>query len=95
MMAKLEHGRWIVDCAADDCRAVLFADRAACECRDESVCDHPTVPCGAPIVAVFPDDRANIDGLVSRRPRRLNRNWTPGETVEALKAENLLHGVGI
>ena len=95
MNAYLEHGRWIVACSADDCRAVLFADRSVCECNDESVCDHLSIPCGAPIIAVFPDDREDIDRLVGRRPRRLNRNWKEGETVEALKAENLLHGVGI
>ena len=93
MMALLNHGRWIVDCSADDCEAVLFADRSACECRDESVCEHPAIPCGAPIVAAFPTNRADIDGVMSRRPRR-NRNWTT-ETVTELKAENLLAGVGI
>ncbi len=95
MNAYLNHGRWVVACAADDCRATLFADRLACECHDESVCDHPAVPCGAPIVAVFPEGRGDIDRLMSRRPRRTNRNWAPGETVDQLKAENLLHGVGI
>ncbi len=94
MMAELEHGRWIVACSADDCRAVLFADRVACECRDESVCDHPAVPCGIPIEAAFPPWRDDIDRLMNPRPR-LNRNWSPGETLADLKRENLLHGVGI
>ena len=94
-MTRLEHGRWIVDCVSDDCRAVLLADRSVCECRDVSVCDHPSIPCGVPIVAAFPDDRADIDRLLGQRPRRLNRNWSPGETVADLKRENLLHGVGI
>ena len=95
MNAYLNHGRWIVDCSADDCRAVLFADRTVCECRDESVCDHPAIPCGAPIVAVFPDNKADIDALMRRRPRRMNRNWTPGESTADLKRENLLQGVGL
>ena len=94
MNARLNHGRWVVDCSSDDCEAVLFADRAACECRDESVCDHSAVPCGAPIVASFPADRSDIDGLMGRR-RRPNRNWETPETVAELKRENLLHGVGI
>ena len=93
MKALLNHGRWVVDCSADDCRAVLFADRPACECRDESVCDHPTIPCGEPIAATFPDDKDDIDRLMSRRPKP-NRNWS-AETVAELKRENLMHGVGI
>ena len=94
MNAYMNHGRWVVDCAAGDCEAVLFADRSVCECNDVSVCDHPSIPCGVPIEAVFPDDRADIDWLMSRRPRRANRNWDT-ETVAELKAENLLHGVGV
>ncbi len=94
MMARLNHGRWVVDCSADDCRAVLFADRAACVCRDESVCDHSAVPCGVPIEATFPPRPVDIDRLMNAR-RRSNRNWSPGETLAGLKTENLLHGVGI
>ncbi len=93
MNAYLNHGRWIVDCSADDCEAALFADRGACECRDESVCDHPTIPCGTPIVATFPDARSDIDRLMSQRLKK-NRNWEI-ETVAELKRENLLEGVGI
>ena len=94
MNAYLNHGRWVVDCSADDCEAVLSIGRQICECRDESVCDHPSIPCGIETVAEFPDDRIEIDRLTMLRPRRRNRNWTT-ETVEALKAENLLQGVGI
>ena len=94
MIAYMNSGQWVVDCSADDCKAVLFADRMACECRDQSVCDHPVVPCGAPIEATFPPRRTDIDRLLNSRPRQ-NRNWSPGETLANLKAENLLHGVGI
>ncbi len=94
MKARLNHGRWVVDCSADDCEAVLFADREACVCRDVSVCDHPAVPCGASIEATCPPRQADIDRLMNSRPRP-NRNWSPGETLADLKRENLLHGVGI
>ncbi len=93
MNAYLNHGRWVVDCSSDDCEAVLFADRSNCECRDVSVCDHPTTPCGTPIVATFPDARGDIDRLMGRRPKK-NRNWST-ETIAELKRENLLEGVGI
>ena len=105
MKAYVNHGQWVVDCAADDCRAVLFAERPMfpedndgtltlrCLCNDVSVCDHPSIPCGVPIEATFPDDRVDIDRLMSQRLRE-NRNWE-SETVAELKAENLLQGVGI
>lgn len=104
-LAYLNHGRWVVDCPADDCEATLFADRPMfaednngtlslrCICNDVSVCDHSAVPCGTPLAAVFPDNRADIDRLMAGRRRR-NRNWT-GESVSDLKAENLLHGVAL
>ena len=92
--AYLNHGRWVVDCPAEDCEAVLFADRTTCECRDVSVCEHSNVPCGVPLRVVFPTNRVDIDRLLGSRPRR-NRNWIPSESVAALKAENLLHGVSI
>ncbi len=106
MNAFLNHGRWIVDCAADDCRSVGFAERAMfpenndglltmrCFCNDVSVCEHASIPCGVPIDPAFPDDKLVIDWLMSRRPHRANRNWE-SETVAELKVENLLHGVGI
>lgn len=97
MNAWIESGHWIVDCSADDCRAVLAAHRIDCVCLDESVCDHLAVPCGAPVAyhAVFPADKMEIERLLNLRSRRMNRNWLIGETVADLKAENLLHGVGI
>ena len=92
-LAYLNHGRWVVDCPADDCEAVLFADRDFCECSDVSVCDHSALPCGTLLDSIFPDNRADIDRLMNLRRRR-NRNWT-GESMSDLKAENLLHGVGV
>ncbi len=92
--AYLNHGQWVVDCPADDCEAVLFANRTECECRDVSVCEHPLIPCGVSLQVVFPADRVGIDRLLGSRPRR-NRNWIPSESVADLKAENMLHGVGI
>ncbi len=106
MNARLNHGRWVVDCSADDCEAVLSTDiprfaednsgtlSLRCVCRDVSVCAHPSVLCGVPIDATFPPRRADIDRLLNLRPRP-NRNWSPGETLADLKRENLLHGVGI
>ena len=101
MNVYMNHGRWIVDCSADDCRSVGYAQETpggfyspVCQCNDVTICDHPQLPCGVPIEVMFPADKLMVDWLMSRRPRKANRNWT-AETVAELKRENLLHGVGI
>ena len=93
--AQVNHGRWVVECPAPDCRAALRAPATVCDCRDETVCDHPAIPCNATIRTVMPNDTAEIERLLNLRPSRPNRNWYPGETVASLKAENVQHGVRI
>ena len=102
MNAYYNHGRWVVDCSADDCRGALrvpvgrFSSMVmVCNCRDESVCDHQSVPCGHVFEVELPSDRIEIERLAGLRPRRAQRNWRPGETVADMQAENLLHGVSI
>ena len=93
--ARVNHGRWIVDCPATDCYAALRAtgDTALCDCRDESVCDHPEIPHDLVFLVEWPADADEITRILDLRPTRPNRNWWPGETLEALKAENVTNGV--
>ncbi len=95
MKAHLNYGRWIVACPAEDCLAWLTADKTVCDCHDDQVCDHQQIPCGQPVEVVFPEDRETIDQLTTLRPKRANRNWQPGETLDDLKADNLRHGVSV
>ncbi len=96
MNAYYNHGRWVVHCPAADCLAASKAGAdLVCVCRDEMVCDHPQIPCGAIIPVEMPDDAEAITRLLDLRPKRGNRNWFPGETVDDLKTENVTHGVRI
>ena len=95
MNAYMNHGRWVVHCSAADCRAALRAPADRCDCQDEAVCDHPQIPCGATITTMMHRDSREIERLLDLRPKRVNRNWNPGETVADLKAENVTHGVRI
>lgn len=81
--ARAEHGRWIVDCPAQDCSGAEYANPEGffcCSCRNLAVK-------GALYVVVWPRERAAIEAVLAVRPR-VNRNWFPGETLAALKAEN-------
>lgn len=96
-LARVNHGRWIVDCPGDDCYASLHAggDTGVCDCRDDNVCDHPEIPHDLVFVVNYPDDADEISRVLNLRPARLNRNWGPPETLEDLKAENVTNGVKI
>lgn len=82
--ARVEHGRWIVNCS--DCRAGLFtAPEIPVACCAE---------CGAVYRRiVFPDDAAAIANVLLARPLRENQGWLPSETLDDLKRENREHGL--
>jgi len=42
---------------------------------------------------IVPENKNEIDEVLNLRPNAVNRNWTPGETIEMLHLENVLHGV--
>ncbi len=96
----VNHGRWVVECDADDCRGAIDVSESltlhvACDCADRSVCYHETNPCGHIIRLAWPVDADEIWRILYRRHDPSTRNWLPGETVEDLKAENLLHGMRV
>lgn len=85
--AHVNHSRWLWDCplcnAAQVCSNTDW--RALCvECfnRGDGWWE-----------VVWPDERAQIEELLSRRPRDDQRNWYPNETLDMLQLENLSIGV--
>lgn len=83
--ARIDHGQWLFDCVCGS-----------------GVLTHPAwkvgrcFGCGAVYTGViFPEDgdRAEIETVLTARPRLANRNWFPWETVQALRDENVLHDV--
>lgn len=81
VQARVNHGRWIVDCPA--CPSAVLAG-VTFRCAE----------CGyGPAPVAWPEEAALIEAALA--PRLLeNRNWLPGETVFDLERENALHGVG-
>ena len=76
---------------------------ADCECRGSMVVE-PGEPymcpdCGnvahgsRPRTVVWPRNAEAIEEVLLKRPYPNNRNWTPGETITQLKAENKAHGL--
>jgi predicted RNA-binding Zn-ribbon protein involved in translation (DUF1610 family) len=95
--ARINHGRWIVDCAG--CNSALVVDLS------ELV--FMCVECGNNhndrkwVRVIIPRNRKAIEDELLKRPwngrnpaEAVNRNWEPGETVTALKQENTDHGIG-
>jgi hypothetical protein len=95
--ARINHGRWLVDCAG--CNSALVVDLG----WEFFMC----VECGNNhnerkwLRVVVPEQREAIEAELLKRPwngrnpaEAVNRNWEPGETVATLKQENIDHGIG-
>ena len=81
--AYVNHGRWLVDCVCGNGVPVDRVDGPA-----EAVC----FSCGAVWTGiVFPDERREIETLLTTRRWDTHQNWKPGETVDKLQRENDEH----
>lgn len=91
--ARVNHGRWIVDCPDPDCggaELVSPEERVffCCECRNRRA-RHALLP----VVFPKPGVRADIETYLRARPNEANQNWKPGETVVQLRDENRAEGI--
>lgn len=93
--AQISWGRWIASCP-DGCGSAMLVSRETpifycVECGNGKDC----------YTVGFPQARETIEALLLKRPAQKgaehsgasNRNWSPGETVEALEAENRQRGI--
>jgi hypothetical protein len=53
----------------------------------------PRRGCGLQCAADWPADIADLERVLLARPIPATRNWTPGETLLELVAENAAHGI--
>jgi hypothetical protein len=95
--ARINHGRWLVDCAG--CNSALVVDLTelvfmCVECGN----NHND---GKWLRVTVPGNRKAIETELLKRPwngrnpaEAVNRNWEPGETLAMLKQENADHGIG-
>lgn len=87
--ARVNHGRWIVDCPWCSGATILIDEDPrffCCDCCNTGA-DHRYLP-----VRVRPD-REVVERLLMRRPRMENRNCRPDETPDDLMRENTAHGI--
>ncbi len=78
--AYVNAGRWVADCPVDNGGIACWDGNPDGACLD----------CGSGFMVGFPGNVDEIVDVVEGRPEA-NRNWTPGETVAMLAAENLVH----
>ena len=84
VQARVNWGKWIWDC---ECGGAEFAwDEGLGMCQEcyNGKSRHRYRP------IIFPKNRAAIEKILLARPLE-NRNWSPGETLAALRAENEEH----
>ena len=85
--AYVNHGRWVADCPQPGCTgAMMVTEQQPMHCGNRD-CG------GGPWTVAFPAERQQIEVLLLLRPVDRNRNWRPGESLAALRAENAEHGL--
>jgi len=83
IVAEVNDNRWTVMCGCGSGNAVDVPSATA-RCGS----------CGAfHSHVILPANRAEIEGILVRRPRSENRNWKPTEPADSLRAENIQHGL--
>jgi hypothetical protein len=86
--AEANWGRWIARCPAGLCTNAVQITRwqQRFECAGGG-------SCGWTSPIVWPQDPEAIEVLLAMRPDSRTRSWLPGETLQALLAENAEHDV--
>lgn len=82
-LARVNHGRWIVDCPFCPSAALVTPDDPRFFCVE---CGNAAAH-GRWAKVIFPDDVDAIEQTLEPRPAAL-QNWEPGEDVDALRVEN-------
>jgi hypothetical protein len=95
--ARINHGRWLVDCAGCNSALVIDLSQPVFMCVE---CANAANE-GKWFAVMVPSNRKAIEAELLKRPMNgrnpaeaVNRNWSPGETVAMLKKENTDHDIG-
>lgn len=84
--ARIEIGHWVVQCGTLYCRDALrmkYGDGFLC----------PSCGVAQDVIWPDPDTALKIRELLRYRPDWATRNWLPGEDLNWLLTENLVHGI--
>ena len=88
--ARVNHGRWIVDCPACPSAQIVQPGDTSFVCLSLD----PLCPAYGEVVEIaWPPVWRAIEAILAHRPNKVNRNWYPWETLADLRAENLAHGL--
>lgn len=87
--ARIDHGRWVVDCPFCPSAQMAFEEDHRFLCADCLNADAS----GAWVRVIWPKPavRKAIEGPLVVRPKA-NQNWRPGESPAELRAENQARG---
>lgn len=86
LKARINHGRWIVDCPYCEGAEAAWKEEKLFLCM--SCWNNGT---NEFIPVEFPDEIEDIESELSKRVKVENQNWVQGETMIKLKAENEAH----
>lgn len=94
-MARVSWGRWVADCPRTGCpNAEHFGrDPGSGHVGGLTGSAFRCALCQLHCPAIWPENVDDIVRLLSVRPVPATRNWSPGETLHDLLAENVQHGI--
>lgn len=88
VFARINWSRNVVDCPNPNCSNAMtlrYGDAVmVCSCRGG---------CGWATLVIWPDNYADIVGVLMLRPDPFTRDWLPGESLMDLINQNLMHGI--
>ncbi len=91
IQARINHGRWIAHCPFCAGAEYVFLEHPVFYCQScwmEAVGGQ-----GLRVIVPSAKARTGIEGELLKRPLVATRNWSPGETVKSLAAENAERGI--
>lgn len=107
VIARINHGRWLADCVRTGCRGAELVRPGVpfiCgSCYPQAFSGDPderarwlriAAARGEAHEVEFPAEAAQIESVLGVREPD-HRNWTPGETLADLEAENAAHGLAV
>lgn len=93
-IAYLSHGRWVIDCPVCNLGWIVQIETPFAIYDANHKPFASCMKCGwKPTAVQFPAEYSEIQRLMSLRPKDINRNWRPPETIADLRIENAANGV--
>lgn len=92
-IARVAQGWWVADCPRPFCAGAEHAGRRDGNVGGLTGAGFRCANCGLLCASRWPGNIEDIERLLLQRPVPQTRNWSPGESLADLLAENLEHGV--